>query len=206
MSQTRIPLFPLDIVLFPGQSLPLHIFEPRYRLMTQRCVETRSPFGLVLADSSGIQQVGCSALITKVLKVYPDGRSDILVLGQKAVRIIHTYDEEPYFEADVEYLDEDYEGIEDDISKRLDELFDQCHRFLYQQGTQELEREDGLSLAYFVASELPLDTRFRQVLLSLRSEAERQRKLLDRLTEWLPQLERRGHLREKASGNGHTKI
>ena len=50
MNPARIPLFPLDIVLFPGQAVPLHIFEPRYRQMTRHCIDTQSPFGIVYAD------------------------------------------------------------------------------------------------------------------------------------------------------------
>ncbi len=83
MSVTRIPLFPLGLVLFPRQTVPLHIFEPRYRLMTRQCIETRSPFGIVFVQDGNIAQTGCSALVVKTLNAYEDGRSDILTLGQK---------------------------------------------------------------------------------------------------------------------------
>ena len=54
MNPARIPLFPLDIVLFPGQAMPLHIFEPRYREMTRHCIDTQSPFGIVLLQRSEV--------------------------------------------------------------------------------------------------------------------------------------------------------
>jgi len=101
MNPARIPLFPLDIVLFPGQAVPLHIFEPRYRQMTRHCIDTQSPFGIVYADKEKLAQTGCSAMIVKILKEYEDGRSDILTAGQSAFRLLRTHEEKPYLEAEV---------------------------------------------------------------------------------------------------------
>src|SRR5579872_6384182 len=84
----RIPLFPLEIVLFPGQAMPLHIFEPRYREMTRHCIDTQSPFGLVYSTGVALAQTGCSAMIVKVLKEYDDGRSERLPAGGDSRREI----------------------------------------------------------------------------------------------------------------------
>ena len=203
MSATRIPLFPLALVLFPGQAIPLHIFEPRYRLMTRQCIETRSPFGIVFVKDSNIAQTGCSALIVKTLKEYDDGRFDILTAGQKAFRLIRTHNDLVYFEADVEYLEEDFDGIDPSVSANLEKLYQQCHVLLYDEEPPRFESGPSGSLAYHIASELPLDVTFLQTLLELRSEAERQRRLAARLAEWYPQLQKRDHVRGKAAGNGH---
>lgn len=203
MSGTRIPLFPLGLVLFPGQAVPLHIFEPRYRLMTRQCIETQSPFGIVYMHDENFAQTGCSAMIVKTLNEYEDGRSDILTLGQKAFRLIRTHTDQAYFEADVEYLDEDFSGIDPGVTEQVVKLYEQCHGILYDEDPPPFENEPGTSLAYFIASELPLDVAFRQTLLETRSEAERQRRLAARLTEWYPQLQKRDHVRGKAAGNGH---
>jgi len=206
MSTARIPLFPLGMVLFPGQAVPLHIFEPRYREMTRHCIGTQSPFGLIYIHEEEIGRTGCSAMIVKVLKEYEDGRSDILTAGQQAFRLIQTHSEKPYLEADVEYLEEDFNGIDPVVSTGIEALFNQCHRILYEEDAPKFETEGGISLAYHVASELPVDVAFRQSLLELRSEAERQQLLLARLTEWYPQLQKREHVRGKAAGNGHAKL
>jgi ATP-dependent Lon protease len=203
MSPKRIPLFPLSLVLFPGQAVPLHIFEPRYRVMTRQCIETRSPFGIVFVHAGNIAQTGCSALIVKTLKEYDDGRSDILTVGQKVFRLIRTHNDQAYFEADIEFLEEDFDGIDAGVSERLEKLYEQCHGALYDEGPPHFEAEGRSSLAYHIASELPLDVTFRQTLLELRSEAERQRRLAKRLTEWYPQLQKRDRVRGKAAGNGH---
>ncbi|HWF13442.1 MAG TPA: LON peptidase substrate-binding domain-containing protein, partial [Candidatus Acidoferrales bacterium] len=107
MNPARIPLFPLDVVLFPGQAMPLHIFEPRYREMTRHCIQTQTPFGILRASGVNLAQTGCSALIVKVLKEYEDGRSDILTAGQSAFRLIRMHEEKAYMEADILFLEED---------------------------------------------------------------------------------------------------
>ena len=206
MTAARIPLFPLGIVLFPGQAVPLHIFEQRYRVMTRHCIETQSPFGIMFAQEENLAEIGCTALIIKTLKEYEDGRSDILTAGQSAFRLLRTHDEKAYTEADVEFLEEDFAGVDAAISAQLEQLFNQCHRILYGEDAPGFETEGSISLAYHVASELPVDVAFRQSLLDLRSEAERQQLLLARLTEWYPQLQKREHVRGKAAGNGHAKL
>jgi Lon protease-like protein len=206
MSTTRIPLFPLGLVLFPGQAVPLHIFEDRYRLMTRQCIDTHSPFGIVYVDAGKVADVGCSALIVKTLKEYDDGRSDILTVGQKAFRIALTHNDKAYIEGDVEYLEEDFSSIDTDISGQAVKLYEQCHGVLYEEEPPSFETGGGASLAYQIASELPLDVAFRQTLLELRSEAERQRRLVARLAEWYPQLQKRNHVRGKAAGNGHGEL
>jgi Lon protease-like protein len=203
MSATRIPLFPLGLVLFPGQAVPLHIFEPRYRLMTRQCIETRSVFGIVYVRDDNLAQTGCSAMIVKTLNEYEDGRSDILAVGQKVFHLIRTHTDKAYFEADIEYLAEDFSGIDAGVSEQVIKLYEQCHGVLYEENPPPFEDEGGTSLAYFVTAELPLDVAFRQTLLESRSEADRQRRLAARLAEWYPQLQKRDHVRGKAAGNGH---
>lgn len=202
----RVPLFPLEIVLFPGQAMPLHIFEPRYREMTRHCIDTQSPFGLVYSTGVALAQTGCSAMIVKVLKEYDDGRSDILTAGQSAFRLVETHDEKSYLEANVDYLEEDFTGVDLLVSAHLEQLCDQCHQLLYGEDAPRFEIDGGISLAYHVASELPLEASVRQSLLEIRSEAARQTRLVAHLTEWYPALQQREHVRGKAAGNGHGKL
>jgi ATP-dependent Lon protease len=206
MNPARIPLFPLDIVLFPGQAVPLHIFELRYRQMSRHFIYEQSPFGIVYATGANLAQTGCSAMIVKVLKEYEDGRSDILTAGQNAFRLVRTHDEKPYMEADVEYLEEDFIGVDSGEASRLEQLCNQCHQLLYGEDAPRFETEGGISLAYHVASELPVDAAIRQGLLEIRSEAVRQEHLIAHLAEWYLQLQKREHVRGKAAGNGHAKL
>jgi ATP-dependent Lon protease len=206
MDPARIPLFPLDIVLFPGQALPLHIFEPRYRQMTRHCIDTKSHFGIVLEREGAMARTGCSATIVKILKEYEDGRSDILTAGQNAFRLVRTHDGKPYLEGDVEYLEEELTGVDQAVASRLEELCNQCHQILYGEDAPRFEAEGGSSLAYHAASELPVSVTIRQELLEIRSEADRQARLVAHLADWYPQLQWNEHVRGKAAGNGHGEL
>ena len=206
MSTDRIPLFPLNVVLFPGQAMPLHIFERRYRIMTRHCMDTKSLFGIIFFQEGNLAEIGCSARIVKVLKEYEDGRCDILTSGQRAFRLIRTQEEQAYAEGDVVYLEEEFSGVDAAVSIQLEALFQQCHRILFEAEALPLQAEGNPSLAYYVASELPMDSAFRQTLLELRSEVERQERLVERLTIWLPQLQNRQRARGKAAGNGHSNL
>ena len=89
----ELPLFPLNVVLFPGQTLPLHIFEPRYRIMIQRCIELNQPFGVVLVDdeNSSPHTIGTAARITQVERL-PDGRMNILTVGVERFILQNIYE------------------------------------------------------------------------------------------------------------------
>src|SRR5260370_38725272 len=82
MRPERIPLFPLNVVLLPGAELPLHIFEPRYRLLVRCCLEEKSEFGMLLSLDKGGARVGCTAEILYVAKRYQAVRMDIRPVGR----------------------------------------------------------------------------------------------------------------------------
>ena len=104
MTDSRIALFPLNVVLYPGATLPLHIFEPRYKLMINHCIAHNREFGVILAGDKGVATIGCTAAITQKLKDYDDGRMDILTQGRTIFRALNLLHEKDYHEALVEFL------------------------------------------------------------------------------------------------------
>jgi len=100
-----IPLFPLQLVLFPGVALPLHIFEPRYRLMVKRCLELNQPFGVIRSGNDGLSEIGTLAEIREATR-YIDGRWDIVGLGTQRFRVTNFDRSAPYLQAEIELLDE----------------------------------------------------------------------------------------------------
>jgi len=203
MSLARIPLFPLEVVLFPRTPLPLHIFEPRYKLMIRRCVDQHEVFGVLLARSEGISPVGCTAEVVQITKKYEDGRMDILTAGQNVFRVNELFDEQAYLEGVVEYVEDEPNPTDENTQQQLLALYEQCHTVIYGRAPETPEAAPEVSLAYRIASELPLDLDYKQELLEMRSEAARQKSLLERLTAWLPQLAYLERARGKAGGNGH---
>jgi Lon protease-like protein len=204
METRRIPLFPLGVVLFPGRRLPLHIFEPRYKLMIARCAQDKAPFGIVLAAEQGIATVGCTANILEIAKTYEDGRMDIVTFGDSAYRIRELHNDEPYLEGDVELLPDDPRPGPALAAKELADLFEKCYRLLRNGPVPEIHDDPNLSLAYQVAAGLPLDLEIRQAVLEARVEEDRRRLLIEKLGQMLPELERIEKARSKVSGNGHA--
>src|SRR3954449_12365145 len=105
----RFPLFPLGLVLLPGEVVPLHIFEERYKLMIGECVDQESEFGIVWLSDEELKETGCAARVTQLLERMDDGRMNILVQGTTPFLLERRIDDMPYPAGDVELLDDDPE-------------------------------------------------------------------------------------------------
>ena len=205
MTTQHIPLFPLTVVLLPGMTLPLHIFEPRYKRMMKTVIDEEIPFGIVLARESGIATVGCTAIIREVARTYPDGRMDIVTTGESAYRVCAVHKDKEYLEATVELMAEDLQPGPSAAATELLTLFTDCHLLLHGSPPGEIDlydQDDGL-LSYRIAGELPLELETLQELLEMRVEAERRLKLIGRLNQLLPQLIQIQQIRSKAAANNH---
>lgn len=204
MRNTRIPLFPLNVVLLPGAALPLHIFEPRYRAMVRHCLATKSEFGMVLAGGSSVAAVGCTTEIVRVLQEYPTGESDILTEGRAAFRIRDVLSEKDYHEALVEYLVDSPECTETQKEDALMGIFQQCHSLLYNHLWSPSTKGDRWPLSYRMAGVLPLEVPEKQELLEMRSEPARQAFLHEWLEGVLVRLDTLNRSRRRATANGHS--
>src|SRR5262249_957722 len=107
MQQGLLPLFPLQVVLFPGGSLPLHIFEERYKEMIGEAMRDKSEFGIVMANEKGIVNAGCTAVVDQLLRQFSDGRMDILTKGRCRFESKRLTDERTFLGGEVEYFDDD---------------------------------------------------------------------------------------------------
>ena len=200
--EALIPLFPLDVVLFPGTPLPLHIFEPRYKEMIGECLAQHRTFGVVRALEQGLAEVGCTAEIITVIKEYPDGRLDLVTEGRKRFELVRVNQERSFLQAEVLMID-DEPGTPSkaDISRAI-----QLHSELLAiaGAKQDLSAADPSLLSFYLAGSLPLDLDFKQKLLALRSEPERLSLLIQYFETIVPNLRRAANAREKAGGNGHV--
>jgi len=120
-----IPLFPLNVVLFPHQPLPLHIFEPRYKQMVQDCLDDGRDFGVLLLHQGQLCKNGTCARIENILERYADGRLKILTLGKRRFRVSKVYEKRCYLEGEVEYWDDVRP-----MSPEVQQLFQKVHHLL----------------------------------------------------------------------------
>jgi ATP-dependent Lon protease len=203
MRPERIPLFPLNVVLLPGADLPLHIFEPRYRQMVRQCLDEKSEFGMLLALPKGVVHVGCTAEIIEVVKRYSDGRMDILTMGRAPFRVVNLFDGNPLLEGEVDYLEDSETPSNPRLRRELVELYEACHTLIFGDYPKNLENSVSEILSYVVAGTLPMDLLWKQQILELRSEADREERLVAYLREWAPHLQKTEVMRQRAGGNGH---
>ena len=198
----KIPLFPLELVLFPGMPLPLHIFEPRYREMIAECIAGNAPFGVVRAQRDGLAIVGCTAQVVRVLRRYPDGRSDILTQGIDRFEIEQLDNSRTFLQAQVDMLPDSGPAAERSAREECVALhFEAQHLLGAGEGTMQLNLD--APVAYLLAAAMPADLNFQQALLTMRSDRERTQTLLAYYREILPKLRSGAKASQRASTNGH---
>ncbi|HTP70414.1 MAG TPA: LON peptidase substrate-binding domain-containing protein [Dongiaceae bacterium] len=202
MQPDRIPLFPLNVVLLPGEQLPLHIFEPRYRRMVHECLEKGSPFGMLLALKDGVVHVGCTAEIELVTKRYDDGRMDILSIGKQPFRVVELFQDDPLLEGTVDHLEDKDAPVSERTTQELMSLYETCYTLVFSGMPQQIDCALSGSVSFSIAATLPIDLMWKQRILELRSEQERQERLARYLREWALHLQKVGVLRARSAGNG----
>jgi Lon protease-like protein len=203
------PLFPLGIVALPSESIPLHIFEDRYRAMIEQCLlgepgSTERQFGIVLLSDEELKQIGCACEIEKVLERMDDGRLNILARGTQPFRLIERQDDLPYPAGVVEFLADGEEELDEEAAAAAGELY----RELVRQATDQTLEQDELRQmhAYQMAATVEFDVEPKQQLLELRSENARLRLLATLLREALERLELVERAQARARSNGKVRF
>ncbi len=201
----KIALFPLDVVLFPGIPLPLHIFEERYREMINECLMGNLEFGVVRAQREGLAVAGCTAAISRVLRRYPDGQMDILCEGRRRFEIEQLDNSCAYLQAEVDFFEDDSpfasrEERAQCVALHLEVLT------LAGIGRESYALDLDRMLSFELAWELPADLGFKQKLLMSRSDRERTAWLREFYQEILPKLRLGAQARAGGSRNGHGPV
>jgi Lon protease-like protein len=198
-----LPLFPLDVVLFPGMALPLHIFEPRYKEMIGECLENDSHFGIVRAIKDGIAQIGCSAEILTVVKRYEDGRLDIVTQGVRRFEVLEVNQERSFLQAQVNFLPGGRDA-EQDLKKKAFDLHQQLLLLAASgQSVPRLEPPEEF-ISFYLISQLPVDLDFKQTILAFPFESQRLTTLIEYYEAIMPKLAKAIHAKKKSGSNGHV--
>jgi Lon protease-like protein len=204
MDTEFLPLFPLSVVLLPATPLPLHIFEERYKEMMGELIPARAEFGVVMAKDDGIVNVGCTATVDRVLQRYPDGRLDLLAIGQRRFRVVSLNDDKSYLRAEVEYFnDEEADDVPPDLRRRAIAGFERLRQI--EEPSVVIEPALEAPQLSFQLTQFISDLDKRQTVLSLRSEIERLEFLVSILPNYILQRERITLAKRVAPLNGHPK-
>lgn len=196
-----LPLFPLQLVVFPRTQVPLHIFEERYKLLVGETLAAAGEFGIVLAQGQGIVNAGCTVRIESVLTQYEDGRLDILTLGARRFEILDLNQDKPYLQGQVNFFEDDASDLVP-ASLRHEALaaFQAWVESSRVESAAEPDRADE-QLSFQLAQSVP-DLSFQSMLLRDRSELHRLRRLIDYFEQQLPREQQAARMKHLAPMNG----
>ncbi|HZI54900.1 MAG TPA: LON peptidase substrate-binding domain-containing protein [Chitinophagaceae bacterium] len=200
-----IPIFPLSVVVYPGEELNLHIFEPRYRQLIKECNEQKKPFGIPTVIESKLQDHGTLVHIVELSKVYDNGEMDIKTQGVQVFRILELIKEIPdklYSGAIVNYPHNHEQGKPSLMQKVMAGIHD-LHRLL--KVNKEYKKADEEIKSYDIAHHVGLSLQQEYELLSLFDERQRQEYLKRHLAKVIPTVAVMEQLKEKIKLNGHFK-
>lgn len=204
MREDILPLFPLPLVLFPRTALPLHIFEDRYKEMIGEAIEKETEFGIVLAREDGVVNTGCTATIERVVERYTDGRLDILTSGRRRFQVREIVEGRSFLQGRVVFFDDDEFAEPDaELHQRAVEGFQSLRKLTGEEVEEPRWSDPQLS---FQLAQIVTDVDFRQQLLSLRSEVQRLKHLVDYYPIYVRRWQHTEQVRIHAPRNGHSKI
>ena len=201
MPEDRLPLFPLGVVLLPGEPVPLHIFEPRYKEMVRVCIDGDRPFGIVYASEDRLAEIGCTARIERVAARYDDGRLDIVAVGEARFSVVEIHRDLSYLSADVAWVQDD--GYDTDDRARQSAVARHMKLLELAGESPKLHRYDqDVAVSFVIGRNAGLDLADKQRLLEMDREGARLRYLSEHLARLLRRLESARDLRDRARGDG----
>lgn len=200
-----IPIFPLGVVVYPGESLNLHIFEPRYKQLINECNASNKPFGIPAVIDNRLQDYGTVVHIKEITTVHENGEMDIKTEGEKVFRILEVIKEIPdklYSGAIVNYPVNHVHGSSE-VMRRVINSIKELHRLL--KVTKEFKREDDQLNTYDLAHHVGFSLQEEYEFLNLLHERQRQEYLKRHLLKVIPMVSEMENLKEKVKLNGHFK-
>ncbi|MBO9593731.1 MAG: LON peptidase substrate-binding domain-containing protein [Niabella sp.] len=198
-----IPIFPLSIVVFPGEQVNLHIFEPRYKQLIQESAGSRKPFGVPVVVNNQLQDWGSLVHVEEIVKTYENGEMDIHTRGGDLFRILEVIREIPeklYSGAIVNYPQNNRTG-NPEVMRLLVKQMRTLHDYL--QVKKAFLKEDHLLTAYDIAHHSGLTIQEEYEFLQLTQERQRQEYLKRHFEKTLPVFEQMNQLKQKIQMNGH---
>ena len=198
-----IPIFPLSIVVYPGEQLNLHIFEERYKQLITECYQLQKPFGIPSVVNNNVTDLGTLVKVKEIVKVYEDGKMDIRTEGLSVFRVLEVIKKVPdklYSGAIVEYPDNEINlmrGMMQQILISIREL----HRLL--KISKDIKKPDDELLSYDIAHHAGLTLEEEYELLGLLQEDQRLEYLKRHLNKVIPMINGIENLKEKIQLNGH---
>jgi Lon protease-like protein len=198
------PLFPLSLVALPGELIPLHIFEERYKTMMNECLQREREFGILWLSDEGLRENGCACLIERVLERLDDGRLNILTRGTRPFRVLERREHLPYPAGTVEFLDDRDETVDETL---LSAAHDVYADLLKRATDRDADAQELATMsAYAMAATVDFGLDAKQGLLDLRSENARLRLVTRLFRAALKRLDFVDRAQARARSNGKVRF
>ncbi len=198
-----IPIFPLGIVVFPGEQLNLHIFEPRYKQLINDCFQENKSFGIPVVLNNAITEMGTLVRITEIVTIHADGKMDIRTRGEKVFRMLELVKSIPdklYSGAIVHYPEND-ERKHAKLAAEVIANIRLLHKLM--ELTKDFKKPDELLCSYDLAHHAGLSLDEEYAFLELLHESQRLEYLNQHLSNVLPLIAGIEALKERIQLNGH---
>ena len=198
-----IPIFPLDIVVFPGEVLNLHIFEDQYKQLIVDCHQQNKPFGIPAVIKDKKTEVGCLVQIDKIVKTYEDGRMDIKTIGIKPFRMLEVINDIPdklYKGAIVHYPSNSIH-VQPVLMRKILLLLRHLHLMLHV--SKQFSKPDDELLSYDIAHHVGFSMEEEYELIELMTEPYRLQYIINHLDKVIPIIAGTEKLKDRINLNGH---
>jgi Lon protease-like protein len=198
------PLFPLGIVALPGELIPLHIFEERYKTMMNECLRDEREFGIVWLSEDGLREIGCACEIDRVLERMEDGRMNLLARGTRPFRVLERQSHLAYPAGVIEFVEDRGDEIDPELMRTAHEAYADLVR---RATDREVEMQELTQMsAYAMAATVDFGLDAKQGLLDLRSENARLRLVTRLFRAAIKRLEFVDKAQERARSNGKVRF
>ncbi|PZS14762.1 MAG: peptidase S16 [Solirubrobacterales bacterium] len=198
------PLFPLGIVALPGEVIPLHIFEERYKTMVDECLREEREFGIVWLADDGLREIGCAVAIEEILERTQDGRINLLARGTRPIRVLERQKDLPYPAGVIEFVEDRSETLDPELERTAHEAYADLVKRATDDDPDQQELSEMGSYAMAATIELGLDV--KQGLLDLRSENGRLALVTRLFRAAIKRLELLERAQERARSNGKMRL
>ena len=198
------PLFPLALVALPGELIPLHIFEERYKTMMNECLQSEGEFGILWLSDEGLRENGCACAIDRVLERLDDGRLNILTRGTRPFRVLERREHLPYPAGTIEFLADREEAVDETLLSQAHELYADLVK---RAADREPDTDELAAMgAYAMAATVDFGLDAKQGLLDLRSENARLRLVTRLFRAALKRLDFVDRAQARARSNGKVRF
>jgi Lon protease-like protein len=208
--KVEMPLFPLNVVLFPDSKLPLYIFEERYKKMINECIYSKGEFGINLFAEKKMYMTGCSAIVNEVINKTETGEMNIVTMGIKRYHVInYDFGPEGFCMGKIEFIEIENRYYDKSKMNECVRMYNELVDAVYKEKVKKIDLNDSKwqdssrSVSFSIAEKSGLNLFERQHLLEINNEDSRLDYILNYFKEVMPKIKEAGRINKIIKSDGY---